>query len=128
MYDFWVQNSIVSKGSANSATPVPKMTFLKKNKDINDPHIRQEAKICTEFAQNTLKIFIKIQQEHNEFSFDVYIFQFETILLCKAKWKGKQSCFCIYCLNPPVILKSINGYWTSLKISLIMPYILISYQ
>lgn len=45
MYDFWVQNSIVSKESANSATPVPKMTFLKKNKDINDPHIRQKAKI-----------------------------------------------------------------------------------
>ena len=45
MYDFWVQNSIVSKESANSATPVPKMTFFKKNKDINDPHIRQEAKI-----------------------------------------------------------------------------------
>ena len=45
MYDFWVQNSIVSKESANSATPVPKMTFFKKSKDINVPHIRQEAKI-----------------------------------------------------------------------------------
>lgn len=44
IYNFGVENLIVSKNSASSAKVIPKMTFLKKNKDISNPEIHQEEK------------------------------------------------------------------------------------
>ena len=86
IYNFCLQNSIISNDSANSSKRITKMKFLKNYKNIVDSEVRWTSVSLTTFY--SMKPFYCLNPSEKE----------------------KQSCLCINCLNPHVILKSINCY------------------
>ena len=50
-------------------------------------------------------------------------YSFRPFYCLRPSEKEKQSCLCIYCLNPYVVLKSINGYRLSQKLTPLTFYI-----
>ena len=131
MYDFWVQNSITSYDSVNSTKRITKIMYLEKLKNISDSDIREEEKcwkksssitmivatkkIYTESIRKPHKTFNKSHPEKNPVSLTTF-FNLKLFYCLKPSEKEKQSFLCINCLNPHVILSSINKYRHSRKL------------
>ena len=131
IYDFWVQNSITSNDSVNSTKRITKMMYLKKFKKISDPDIREEEKcqkksssitiivatkkIYTKSIRKLCQTFNKSHPEENPVSLTM-LFNLKSFYFLKASENEKQSCLHINCLNPHVILSSINKYRHSRKL------------
>ena len=130
IYDFWLNNSITSNDSANNTKKIPKMTFLKQFKNIEDPDIIEKEKqlksgskkvmyeatkkIYTDSVRKLHKLFNETQTVPVSVSF---FYNLKPFYCQRPSEKEKQSCLCINCLNPHVVLKSINGYRSSKKLS-----------
>ena len=118
VYDFWLQNSITSNDSANSTKRVSNINFLKSFKDITDPQVQEEVK--TPKKGSTVKMMVatkgiytdsvrKLLQRFNEtqekpISLSTF-FKLKPFYCLRPSEKEKQSCLCLNCLNPHVILK-----------------------
>ena len=99
------------------------MNFLKSLKDITDPQVREELKtrkkgstvktmvatkkIYTDSVRKLLQRFNETQEKPISLSTFLKLKPFDCL---KPSEKEKQSGLCLNCLNPHVILKSINGY------------------
>ena len=131
VYDFWVQNSIMSNDSTNSSKRASKMSFFRDFKEITDDNVREEEKtrkkgskvkmivarkrIYTDSVRTLQKRF-NGDQEH-PISLTPF-FKCKPFYVLKPREKEKQGCLCIYCLNPHVILKAINTFRISRKLAL----------
>lgn len=132
IYDFWVQNSITSNDSVNSTKKITKLAYLKQYKKIVDPDVREEEKkrkkssnvtlivatkrIYTESIRKLHKAYRDCHPEYEGVSLTVF-FNLKPFYCLKPSEKEKQSCLCINCLNPHVILNSINKYRNSKKLA-----------
>ena len=93
IYNFCLQNSIISNDTANSSKRITKMKFLKNCKNIVDSEVRRTLVLLTTF------------------------YNMKPFYCLKPSEKEKQSCLCINCLNSHVILKSINCYRLTKKLT-----------
>ena len=105
--------------------------YLKKFKNISDPDIREEErcrkksssitmivatkKIYTKSIRKLHQTFNKSHPEKNPVLLTTF-FNLKPFYCLKPSEKEKQSCLCINCLNPHVILSSINKYRHSRKL------------
>lgn len=129
IYEFWIQNSITSNDSANSTKRITKMAFLKKFKHITDPEVREEEKalksgskvmiLATKriYTDSVRKLHQRFNEScHNSVALSTF-FNLKPFYCFQPSEKEKQSCLCINCLNPHVVLKSINLYRISQKLA-----------
>ena len=123
IYDFWLKNSTTSNDSANSSKSMRKLDYLALYDDITDENIRQEERVRkkskpVKLVVATKQIYIdsirtlnKRFNETEEHSVSLsQFFKYKPFYVLKPTEKEKQSCLCIYCLNPHVILKAINTF------------------
>ena len=131
IYDFCVQNPITSNDSLNSAKKITKMIYLKKFKNISDPDICEQGKcrkksssitmiLATKkiYAESIWKLHQTINKSHSEnnsVSLTTF-FNLKPFYCVQPSEKEKKGCLWIYCLNPHVILSSINKYRHSQKL------------
>ena len=129
IYDFWLRNSITSNDSANNIKKIPKIAFLSQFKNIEDPDILEKEILLKKGSKvmylASKKIYTdSIRKLHQQFnatqsilvSFSCF-YSFRPFYCLRPSEKEKQSCLRIYCLNPHVVLKSINGYRLSQKLT-----------
>ena len=106
------------------------MKFLKNYKNIVDNDVREEEKTHKKSANITMivatkRIYIepvrKLHQRFNELQETpvslTTFYNMKPFYCLKPSEKEKQSCLCINCLNPHVILKSINCYRLTKKLT-----------
>ena len=130
MYDFWVQNSVTSNDSTNSSKRVSKMSFFRNFKEINNDNVREEEKTRKKGSKVKMIVATKgiyldsVRTLHKRFNEDqkhpislTAFFKYEPFYVLKPSEKEKQSCLCLYCLNPHVILKAINTFRISRKLA-----------
>lgn len=123
VYDFWLKNSIISNDSVNSSKRMTKEEFTKKYKNIEDKELIEEEKVHKK-TENILMVvatkriyvepvrkLLKMYNATHDDSVSLSAFYNLKPFYCfKPTEKEKQSCLCIYCLNPHVMLKSINCF------------------
>ena len=129
IYDFWLSKPITSNDSDNNTKKIPKLNFLRQFKNINDPDIQENEKclkngtkkvICSASKKIYTESIRKLHEEFNEtksakVSLSVF-YNLKPFYRLPPSEKEKQSCLCINCLNPHVLLKPINGYRSSKKL------------
>ena len=130
VYDFWLQNSITFNDSTNSTKRISKMSFMRNFKEIKDENIREEEKTHKKGSKLKMVVATKriytnsVRTLHKRFNEDqehpislTAFFKHKPFYVLKPSEKEKQSCLCIYCLNPHVILKAINTFRTLRKLA-----------
>ena len=130
VYDFWLQNSITSNDSTHSTKRISKMSFMRNFKEIKHENIREEEKTHKKGSKLKMVVATKriytdsVRTLHKRFNEDqehpislTVFFKHKPFYILKPSEKEKQSCLCIYCLNPHVILKAINTFRTSRKLA-----------
>ena len=121
IYVFWLDNSINSNESAYNMKRINKRSFLEQFSNINDPnviekrvqlkngpnvvvtaprmvYIRSICKLHSSFCQKFTQVFLMV------------FFKYKPYYCVKPTQKEKLSCLCINCLNPHLLLQSINIY------------------
>ena len=104
---------------------------MRNFKEIKDENIREEKKTYKKGSKVKMVVATKIiytdsiRTLHKRFNEDqehpislTAFFKHKLFYVLKPSEKEKQSCLCIYCLNPHVILKAINTFRTSRKLVL----------
>ena len=106
------------------------MSFFRDLKEITDDNVREEEKTCKKGSKVKMIVATKtiytdsIRTLHKRFNEDQghpislsAFFKYKPFYVLKPSEKEKQSCLCIYCLNPHVILKAINTFRISCKLA-----------
>ena len=106
------------------------MSFFRDLKEITDDNVREEEKTCKKGSKVKMIVATKtiytdsIRTLHKRFNEDEghpislsAFFKYKPFYVLKPSEKEKQSCLCIYCLNPHVILKAINTFRISRKLA-----------
>ena len=130
VYDFWVQNSITSNNSTSSSKHVSEMSFFRDFKEITDDNVREEEETRKKRSKvkmivDTKGIYTDSEKTlHKRFNEDqehpillTAFFKYKPFYVLKPSENEKQSCLCIYCVNPNVILKSIDTFRISPKLA-----------
>ena len=124
IYNVWLQKSITSTDSTNNLKNLSKKTILQQYKGMVDENLRE--KIVQ--LKNGLKVMYqankmiyiesirKLCSEYNTLNVPVSLatfFRFKPFYCVLPSEKEKQSCVCINCQNPHLLLEAINRYRTS---------------
>ena len=130
LYDFWIQNFITFIESTNSSKRVSKMSFFRNFREITDGNIWEEEKTRKKGSKVKMIVARKsiytdsVRTLHKRFNEDqehpillTAFFKYKPFYVLNPSQKEKQSCFCIYFLNPHVILKAINTFRISRKLA-----------
>ena len=128
IYDFWLENSITSTDSTNNIKRYPKESFCEKYTGIHDPSLREEivhlksgkskVRVCGTkmvYVESIRKLCQRFNKDHAKVSFSTF-FKFKPFYCVIPTEKEKQSCVCINCQNPHLLLKSINRHRASCKL------------
>ena len=121
IYDFWLANSINSNESMYNIRKMRKRDFLEHYKNIVDTNLIQETKEMKSgtkplysagrkiYTESVRQLHEKFNQSHENVSLAVF-FKTKPFYCVRPTEKAKQSCLCISCLNPHLMIKAINIY------------------
>ena len=128
IYKFWLSNSINSNNSRCNIVHISKRTILQQYRFMTDKNlIEREVRLKSgtkKVFYNWRKIFsdslralhIKLNaMQVKNASFSAF-YTYKPYYVSKPKEKEKESCICIDCLNPHLLLKSINTYRKSVSL------------
>ncbi len=127
-YDFWVENSITSTDSTNNIKRFPKDAFVEKYTGIHDPSLREEVvtmkktgrkklRLCGTkmiYVESIRKLCVRFNKDHTPVSITTF-FKNKPFYCVVPTEKEKQSCVCINCQNPHLLLKAVNRYRATRK-------------
>ena len=99
IYNFWLENSTTSTDSTNNKKRISKKTFLQQCKNIVD--------------EKLLKKFNNARDSPVSLT---TFFTYKPFYCVLPSEKEKQSCVCINCQNPHLLLQAINYYRSSKKL------------
>ena len=119
-----MEKSITSTDSTNNLKRLPKKAFLHQYKAIVDQNIMEKVvplKNGSKIMYTANKIVYiesirKLLKEYNSTHITVSLtmfFNFKPFYCVRPSEKEKQSCVCINCQNPHLLLQAINRYRTS---------------
>ena len=121
IYHFWLRNCVNSNESAYNLKRITKRSFLEQLSNITDPNLIEKT---LQFKRGSKVIFTaprmvytesirKLHENFNEIHTPVLMslfFRYKPYYCVRPTEKEKQSCLCINCLNPHLLLQSINIY------------------
>ena len=122
IHDFWLQNCINSNESFYNLAKITKRSFLEQHSNIRDTNlIKKQVKMKHSskmiYTAPRMVYIESVRKLHDSFnksrttpvSLSTF-FKYKPYYCVRPTDKGKQSCLCIKCLNPHLLLKSINFY------------------
>ena len=128
MYKFWLSNRKNSNDSRCNVVNISKRTFPQHYRFITDERLMEKEvhlksgtkkvfyngrKIYTDSLRALHRTFNSTQAENVLFS---AFYTYKPYYVSKPTEKEKEACMCIDCLNPHLLLKSINAYRKSINL------------
>ena len=122
IYDFWLDNCINSNESAYNIKRITKRSFLKQYSNIKDSNIIEKIVQLKKGSKKVLftaprMVYIESARKlHSSFCekyfkvSKILFFKYKPYYCVRPTKKEKSSCLCINCLNPHLLLQSINIY------------------
>ena len=122
IYDFWLQNCFNSNESFYNLAKITKRSFLEHYSNIRDTNLIEKQvkmKHSSKMIYTALRmVYIdSVRKLHDSFNKSrttpvllSTFFKYKPYYCVRPTDKEKQSCLCIKCLNPHLLLKSINFY------------------
>ena len=121
IYDFWIENSINSNESFYNMKRISKRDFMEQYSNIVDPHLIEKkiqlkngSKVVFTsprmiYTESVRKLHLSFNEKHTLVSLSLF-FRYKPYYCVRPTEKEKSSCLCINCLNPHLLLQSINNY------------------
>ena len=130
IYNFWIENSITSTHSTNNMKRISKKAFLQQYKNIVDENLIEKEiplkngskTVYTATKMVYVESIRKLLKEFNNardcpVSLTTF-FTYKPFYCVLPSEKEKQSCVCINCQNPHLLLQAINYYRYAKKLQL----------
>ena len=125
IYKFCLRNSINSNSSRCNIVNISKQAFLKQYRFMTDKNLMEKGvhlKSGTKkvfynwskiFSESFRALHIKLNATQAKNVLFSAFYAYKPCYVSKPTEKEKESCMCINCLNPHLLLKLINTYWKS---------------